>query len=196
MVSRLFNGWMKKTLTQKNRRLRTHRQEALARRRRLLLESLEERRVLATFYVDSTPTIGGPGADQFTASGGSQVNVGSLTLGVNLFTTIQDAVNAAALSGDTINVSDGTYSELVSVNKSVLLRGNQAGVDARTRAGTFETVVNGAVSGLDKTTSFYFTAANATLDGFTVRDQSHRNQFGAGIVMGPSGITVRNNIIT
>jgi hypothetical protein len=112
------------------------------------------------------------------------------------YTTIQAAVNAAN-PGDTILVDAGTYAESVTVNKSLTIEGAQHGVDARTRSGA-ESIVDGAVNGLNRTTSFYITANNVTIDGFTVRDQSDPNQFGAGIVMasGTSGVDILNNIIT
>jgi hypothetical protein len=112
------------------------------------------------------------------------------------YPTIQGAVNAAN-PGDTILVDAGTYPELVSVNKSLTIDGAQHGIDARTRSGP-ESSVDGAVNGNNRTTSFYITANNVTIDGFTVRDQSDPNQFGAGIVMssGTSGVDILNNIIT
>jgi hypothetical protein len=164
--------------------------EARRQTRRLHLESLEERRVLATLYVDSTP---GGGNTEFTASGGTQpASVPGLTLGTNLFTTINAAI-AVANPGDDINVADGTYGELVNINKSVILRGNQFGVDARGRAAT-ETIVNGNAG----TTSFWVNADDVVLDGFTVRDQTNVNQFGAGVWLDPSsaGTEFRNNIVT
>ncbi|MCI0360847.1 MAG: right-handed parallel beta-helix repeat-containing protein, partial [Planctomycetaceae bacterium] len=194
-MSHLRSGWLKKSLSPSNRRQRTRRAEAMTRRRRLLLESLEERRVLAVLWVDNTPAAGGT---EFTATGGSQpASVPGLTPGVNIFSTISAAV-AAASPSDTINISDGTYSELVTVNKSVALRGNQFGVDARTRGVVPESVVNGAVINAPfRTTAFYITANSATIDGFTARDQTDVNVFNAGIVMSntTSGVTVRNNIV-
>src|SRR5204862_88065 len=81
--------------------------------------------------------------------------VPGLTPGATLFATFGAAV-AAASPGDTINVADGAYSELVTVNKAgLVIRGNQFGVDARTgRPGAAETVVSGNAG----TTSFYVTA--------------------------------------
>jgi nitrous oxidase accessory protein NosD len=111
---------------------------------------------------------------------------------------IQEAVDAAS-AGNTINVAAGTYPELVNVNKTVTLLGAQAGVDARTRTGVPESIVNGTVLNAPfRTTAFNITASGATVDGFTVRDQSDNNVFNAGIVMAntTSGVTVRNNIIT
>ena len=78
------------------------------------LESLEPRQLLAAHIV------------------GSAVN----------YATIQAAVNAAP-QGATITVDAGTYRELVTINKTVTLRGAKAGVDARTRATTGEAIVTG-----------------------------------------------------
>jgi SdrD B-like domain/Right handed beta helix region/Carboxypeptidase regulatory-like domain/FG-GAP-like repeat/Prealbumin-like fold domain len=176
---------------------------------RLQLERLESRITPSTRFVDN------PGdfiitTDQGTLGvldsgdtvtwnpgAGSQHGgpVAGLTFGTDAFDTIQGAVNAAA-AGDTIRVAGGTFSELVSVNKSVTLFGNQVGNDARTRVGTPETIVNGAINGSNRTTAFYITASNVTIDGFTVRDQTDPNVFNAGIVMGPTSVTIRNNIIT
>src|SRR5262245_2349676 len=162
------------------------------RRRQLRLEPLEERALLAALYVDTTP---GGGNTIFTPTGGSQVRTPGLTLGVDLFTSISAAV-AAANPSDTINVADGTYSELVTVNKALTIRGNQFGVDARTRGVVPESVVNGTIINAPfRTTAFYITAANVTIDGFTSRDQTDGNVFNAGIVLGPAN-TIVNNIIT
>src|SRR5262249_1475799 len=59
-----------------------------------------------------------------------------------------------------------------------------------------ETIVNGALNGANRTTAFYIIAADVTVDGFTSSDQTDPNVFNAGIVMGPSGVTIKNNIIT
>src|SRR5262245_56647549 len=159
------------------------------------VESLEDRTVPATLWVDNTPGMAGT---EFTSTGGSQpASVPGMTPGVNIFSTITAAITAANPS-DTINVSDGTYSELVTVNKALTLQGNQFGVDARTRGVVPETIVNGAVNGSNRTTAFYITSSDATVDGFTSRDQTDPNVFNAGIVMAntTSGVTVSNNIIT
>ena len=67
----------------------------------------------------------GPGS----AHGGP---VAGLTFGTHAFSTIQDAVNAAVDGADAIRVGPGTFSQLVTINKTVDLFGNQVGVDART----------------------------------------------------------------
>src|SRR5262249_9800031 len=111
--------------------------------------------------------------------------------------TINDAITNTVVDG-TVNVLEGTYEELVAVNKSVSLLGAQAGVDARTRTGVPESIVRGRLNLGNRTSAFFVTADGATVDGFTCRDQTDSNVFGAGIVLAntSSGVTVRNNIVT
>src|SRR5436309_6845189 len=72
------------------------------------------------------------------------------------YTTIQAAVNAAN-AGDTVKVCAGTYHELVTVNKSITLKGAQAGVDARTASRTGLPATESVVDGNGGTSSFYVT---------------------------------------
>lgn len=110
--------------------------------------------------------------------------------------SIQSAVNAAH-SGDTITVCAGTYHELVTVNKQLTLLGAQAGVDARSATRTGLPATESVVDGNSGTTSFYVTANDVTINGFTVQGATIDNVFGAGIVLGggTSGAHVVYNII-
>src|SRR5262245_24571230 len=86
------------------------------------------------------------------------------------FTTISAV--AAANPGDTIQVTAGTYAELVNVNKTLILLGPQAGVDARTRdlvPASSEAVLTGAATGSTFTTSLVLSADNIVVDGFVVQ---------------------------
>src|SRR4051812_7705580 len=76
--------------------------------RRLNLESLEERRLLAVLLVD----------DDFS---GNDATAGK-------FTTIQAAVTAA-VAGDQIKVRPGTYAENVVITKQLKIVGAQASLD-------------------------------------------------------------------
>jgi nitrous oxidase accessory protein NosD len=112
------------------------------------------------------------------------------------YTSIQAAVTAAS-AGDAIQVCAGTYNELVNVNKQLTLLGAQAGVDGRALARTGLPATEAVVQGNAGTTSFYVTANDVVIDGFTVQGATNTNQFGAGIVLGAgtSGAHVVNNII-
>ena len=122
----------------------------------------------------------------------SGVDTGDCTNSFSPCLTINYAISQAD-PGDTIDVAAGTYSELVTVNKSLVINGEQAGVDARTRTPVPETIVNGN-SG---STSFYVTADDVTINGFTAQGATNAAQFGAGIVLTPgtSGSQILNNIV-
>jgi nitrous oxidase accessory protein NosD len=112
------------------------------------------------------------------------------------YPTISAAVLAAS-PGDTIKVCPGTYNELVNVNKQLTIEGAQAGVDARLVSRTGLPATESVVNGTAGSTSFYVTANNVTLNGFTVQNNTNGNVFGAGIVLGAgtSGASVVNNIV-
>jgi parallel beta-helix repeat protein len=97
-------------------------------------------------------------------------------------TTIQTAINAAS-PGATILVCAGTYNNggagtAVVVNKSVTLRGAQAGVDARTRSvpGTSESIID------DDSGGIYIGSgvSDVTIDGFLVKNTTN-DSFAAGM---------------
>lgn len=104
--------------------------------------------------------------------------------------TIQGAVDLAT-AGDTVKVCPGDYPETVRVEKTLVLRGAKAGVDARTRSPTLESEVKG-VGG-----SFYVDADNVVIDGFTIRDATEVDGVGAGAFLSPgfSGYMFANNIV-
>ena len=119
--------------------------------------------------------------------------VGSSTV----YPTIQAAVNAAS-TGATINVDAGTYTESVTISKPLTIRGAKAGVDARGRATTGESIVTGASGTAGIGYSFYINASDVTLDGFTVQGETSKSTSnGAGIVIAPtvSGTHILDNIV-
>ena len=102
-----------------------------------------------------------------------------------------------ASAGAIVIVDAGTFTETVTVNKSLTIRGAEAGVDARNRSAS-ESIVTGATSGSYKGASFYITTNDVTIDGFTVQGEtSQSTSTGAGIVMAPNihGTHIFNNII-
>jgi hypothetical protein len=132
-------------------------------------ETLEARRLLAAHIVGSTVS----------------------------YATIQAAVNAAS-AGATITVDAGTYNEEVTVNKQLNIQGANAGIDARTRATANESIVDGATSSGIVSASFYISANDVTIDGFTVQGETNQSTAtGAGIVIAPgiSGTHIIDDII-
>jgi hypothetical protein len=104
--------------------------------------------------------------------------------------TLQAAINYAS-EGDTINVEAGTYpvAGVVTVNKTLNLKGAQAGLDARSRV-EIESI-------LENSGGLYITANNVIVDGFTVQNSTSGAFTGYGIAMGAgsSGTQIINNII-
>src|SRR5262245_59926520 len=165
--------------------------------KKMQLERLEDRLAPATTrWVDNTP---GTGDTEFTATGGTQAaSLPVLTLGVDLFTTISAAV-AAASAGDIIDVSDGTYSELGVVTKTLTIQGNQFGVDPRAGRSGGESIVDNGDG------DFQILADSVVIDGFTVQGAVNDSSLlpftslGAGIWTNPAfsgtagGHQIRNN---
>lgn len=66
---------------------------------------------------------------------GGTAPVANLTFGTDAFGTIQEVI-AAAFANDTIYVAQGSYSEYLTINKSLTLQGDGA-------AGTTQTILQG-----------------------------------------------------
>lgn len=190
-----------------------------AQRLRLVAEVLEDRLApaVALAYVNDNwnliqdnGTVGVLDLGDVVRNNNDTINPGGITAtyGMNAFGTVTttsimggptgsnalyDNINDAIANtnvGGTVNVLEGTYNELVSINKSVTVAGAQAGVDARTRSAVPESIVSNA-SG-----AFQITENNVTIDGFTIRDVS--TGLGSGVHTNPAiaGYHILNNIIT
>lgn len=135
-------------------------------RRRLVIEPLEQRRLLT---------------------------VHDLTTSTD-YATIQAAVNGAN-PGDTLLADAGTYAENVTVNKSLIIEGAQHGVDAGTRTGVSESIVTG-VGNNGKTPFYIaasnVTIDGFTVEGATDVNQFGAGILEGG---GTSGTQILNNII-
>jgi hypothetical protein len=110
------------------------------------------------------------------------------------YTTIQSAINAAA-TGDTVNVYAGTYDEDVTIGSSLnnlTLTGIGAGVKT----------IRGLLTGSGSTITVQ--ASNVTIAGFTITRLGNNvsewnttvKTAGISIAAGPTGMLVRDNILT
>jgi nitrous oxidase accessory protein len=102
--------------------------------------------------------------------------------GPNNYTTIQEAINHAA-SGDTVFVFSlsSPYFEHVIVNRSLLLQGENA----------TNTVIDGSGNG----DVVEITAANVTIQGFTIQHSGDTPKVDAGIEVRSNQIIIQGNII-
>lgn len=104
--------------------------------------------------------------------------------------TIAYAVGQA-VAGDTVSVAAGTYTENVTITKSLIMQGAQAGVDARGRVAS-ETIVQPAVA----TTATFTVSFNGaiTIDGFSFVGGSAATQGCVYNNVGPNdGMQILNN---
>jgi Tol biopolymer transport system component/outer membrane biosynthesis protein TonB len=103
--------------------------------------------------------------------------------------TVQAAVNQVFVNG-TVHVAAGTYTVagIVTVNKTITLKGAQFGVCAGTRSGVESILQNSG--------GLYVTANDVIIDGFTVQNSTTSAFTGYGVDLGAgtSGAHVTNNI--
>jgi len=103
-----------------------------------------------------------------------------------LYPTIQSAIDAAAISGDIIQVAAGPYTENVNVNKSVTLQGASAATVIVTAADPNNSVIT-------------VNASNVEISGFTATGTVPTGNNGYAGIKFASGITncnIHNNILT
>ncbi len=143
-----------------------------------------------TAYVDFMPWISNLASGDTTYSGDNGDLLVYNTIKNAYYCKIQDAINDAA-AGDQIEVSEGTFSEHLTINKSVVLKNAASAVPV--------------IDGSDNGTVVTITANDVTFDGFTVQ---HSGLTGndAGILLGTitglgtgtgvSGCIIQHNILT
>jgi len=153
-----------------------HKREAVKRRgRRLSIDPLEDRRLLATLFVDDDLA--------------QKHNAG--------FTSIQAAVDAAH-AGDTIRVSPGTYNESVTVDKKLTIVGSQNNGNPshsnQKHQSQKATIVEIPADG---TAGVNLTANDIVISGFTIEDMNAdgNNAVGINTSRQTSGDVIANNII-
>jgi nitrous oxidase accessory protein NosD len=146
--------------------------------------------VLSFSLVTATPVAADPGTTYYVSTAGNDAS-GSGTAG-NPWRTIQYAIGQVS-ANDTIIVAAGLYKENVVIDKSLTLKGAQAGVDARTRGGA-ETIIepDKEETGISIITT---DGRVVVIDGLTVRNGAHgiinSDYVEAGLGV-KADITVRN----
>jgi len=105
------------------------------------------------------------------------------------FATIQGAIDAAVSGITTIDVATGTYSA-INVDKSLIIKGANAGIDPNTGTRTTESTI-GSGSGNIVTIN----SDNVVIDGFTITNYGGNS--GVGIYSSDkSNLTIKNNRIS
>jgi hypothetical protein len=162
------------------------------------IEPLEGRLLLSsTLYVDDDFT-GYAAGSSVTFDLGHSDQVSGVLVGTNAFSSIQEAINAAA-GGDTIQVARGLYqpdSTLV-VDKPLTLLGPQMGVDPRPSAGTMRTAGSSDEATLDGrgvlSDLLSIASANVEVEGLELHNVTGNLVTTSG--SGLSGVRVRYNLI-
>src|SRR5665213_3417632 len=136
----------------------------------------------------SAPVPGAGSTSTASGQGRTVLSVGGPTCNVPAdYPTIQAAVNAPGCA--TIKVAPGSYTENVSIPRSLTLRGAQAGHDARGPRGS-ESVINGGLGPV-----VTITANNVTVDGFTLNGPVDSGLAAITMMGANSGETIGNNIV-
>jgi len=172
------------TLRDKNQSKKSRSRE---RTRKLFLETLEDRRLLAAeVWVD----------DDFneTTPGWDTTHFASINSGI-----------AAVDDGGTVNVLPGAYTERLTIGKSLSLLGAQRGFDARGRTGAEAVVQDPDTYANPKVLIDIATGvSNVTIDGFTLQGTASLSHADNSVIrVGGSGyaapgnpsLTISNNII-
>jgi hypothetical protein len=102
------------------------------------------------------------------------------------YTAIQTAINAAD-TDDEIQVAAGTFNEEINLNKKINLKGANAGIAAGANPGTrvLESIIDGGL----------IVSADATIDGFNIKNGRTSGSIKVGVAVATSGVTITNCII-
>ena len=111
--------------------------------------------------------------------------------GGDCYTSVQTAINNAP-GGGTVTVSAGTYSETVTIDKPLTLRGAKSGNDARNRTVNdgSESIINGGSQ-----SALVIKSNNVTVDGFQIQ-QTGNGPHTVTTTANFSDIKLENNIVT
>jgi hypothetical protein len=139
--------------------------------------------------------------DDFTGPIGSDPAGPATAIGYDAFATIQEGINAVT-AGGTVIVAPGTYTENLTLTKSLTIKGAKFGVDARGRVTgapnpAIESIITSSVANtalLDMNTG----AAQSIVDGFVFSGGGGGGTIGAIRTSSSpmDGVQVRNNYLT
>lgn len=101
---------------------------------------------------------------------------------------IQQALHFAQNTGTTVNVRAGTYNESLTISKSVILKGANAGKAGNNATRGLETVIDPNSPGV------HVTADNVTVDGFTITATSGADGYGVWVDNADNTTITNNNI--
>jgi parallel beta-helix repeat protein/predicted outer membrane repeat protein len=146
--------------------------------------------LFGTLYIDSSVSVGDYTLEVLvsdTARTCTYIDTATVTVVTHTvpgdFATIQEAINAA-VEGDIIGVSEGTYTENITISKDITIK---------SASGASTTIIDGNSLGSVVTFSGGVTTS-AVLDGFTI--QNGLAEKGGGIYCDSSSPTITNCTIT
>jgi len=152
-----------------------------------------------TAVADADPFIGGNQAGWQVVAGaeGTDMLVGMeiiddanggnfLLVGNGGFATIQEAIDAAAASGDTIILASGPYTEDLTISKAITIVGANHGVDGTAPRGP-ESIITGTVT-------VTLTSGAVNIDGVQIDNtSSNATQFKGIVVTSGADVTIENS---
>lgn len=115
----------------------------------------------------------------------------SSTVNVNSPGIIQDGIDLASASG-VVNVTEGTFGEILTIAKALTLNGANAGIAGNSVSRAVETIVEPSSAGIGATVS----SSNVTIDGFQFgTDNSTSNNTTAISSIANTDLSISSNVI-